>query len=332
MNSTTGRSLSFLWQAVEGEDTNNNNHDDHDHDEDDEESIKFRQRNRHWVVLVDDEESIRLAVGQYLYDKGYQVTACADAESLLQVLSSSNDVDEDIDDDGAGPSSSSSSSTTTTKTKRRLPDGIISDIRMPGSTKNGYDLVTEIRADPTWDGIPILLLTAKAMTQDRIKGYQAGADAFLPKPFDPDELVSLLDNLIGRSQQRSEGTQRPTVNVVNVVNNTHNHNHSSSPSQSSSPSLDDLRDLQRQLDEIKDIVRQNVAGTVLKTDVDLTDPERQVLLRVCDGRTTSQVASDLHLSVGTVNGIVQRLYRRTGTNSRTELVKWAVQVGYVPSS
>ena len=45
----------------------------------------FRERTRHWVVLVDDEESIRLAVGDYLYDQGYQVTACADADALLEV-------------------------------------------------------------------------------------------------------------------------------------------------------------------------------------------------------------------------------------------------------
>jgi PleD family two-component response regulator len=46
---------------------------------------KFLKRSKKWVVVVDDEEAIRLAVGDYLYDQGYQVTACADADSLLEV-------------------------------------------------------------------------------------------------------------------------------------------------------------------------------------------------------------------------------------------------------
>merc|ERR1712232_1121711 len=47
----------------------------------------FRERNRRWVVIVDDEESIRQSVGDYLYDQGYKVTACADSTAVLQVVS-----------------------------------------------------------------------------------------------------------------------------------------------------------------------------------------------------------------------------------------------------
>ena len=57
---------------------------------------KFIQRNKCWVIVVDDEEAIRLAVGDFLYDQGYQVTACADADSMLEVCTN-------------GPSTSSSS-------------------------------------------------------------------------------------------------------------------------------------------------------------------------------------------------------------------------------
>ena len=48
---------------------------------------KFLARNKHWVIIADDEEDIRMAVGDYLYDQGYQVTACADADTLLEVCS-----------------------------------------------------------------------------------------------------------------------------------------------------------------------------------------------------------------------------------------------------
>jgi PleD family two-component response regulator len=46
---------------------------------------KFIERAKRWVVIVDDEEAIRMAVGDFLYDQGYQVTACADADALLEV-------------------------------------------------------------------------------------------------------------------------------------------------------------------------------------------------------------------------------------------------------
>jgi PleD family two-component response regulator len=51
---------------------------------------KFIERNKRWVLIVDDEEAIRMAVGSYLYDQGYQVTACADADSLLETCAKPN--------------------------------------------------------------------------------------------------------------------------------------------------------------------------------------------------------------------------------------------------
>jgi hypothetical protein len=50
---------------------------------------KFLQRNKRWIIVVDDEEDIRLALGDFLYDQGYQVTACADADSMLEVCAGS---------------------------------------------------------------------------------------------------------------------------------------------------------------------------------------------------------------------------------------------------
>lgn len=47
-------------------------------------------------------------------------------------------------------------------------------------------------------GVPVVLLTAKGMTEDRVAGYRAGADAYIPKPFDPDELISVIDSAILR--------------------------------------------------------------------------------------------------------------------------------------
>jgi DNA-binding response OmpR family regulator len=59
-------------------------------------------------------------------------------------------------------------------------------------------LLEAIRKDDRLVGVPVVLLTAKGMTEDRVAGYRAGADAYIPKPFDPDELISVIDSAILR--------------------------------------------------------------------------------------------------------------------------------------
>ena len=75
---------------------------------------------------------------------------------------------------------------------------IVSDVRMPG--KDGLEFLSEIRSDPALVELPVVLLTAKGMTEDRIAGFEAGADAYLPKPFDPEELLTIIDSSIRRRE------------------------------------------------------------------------------------------------------------------------------------
>nr|YP_010925872.1 tctD transcriptional regulator [Neoporphyra seriata]WKD84104.1 tctD transcriptional regulator [Neoporphyra seriata] len=73
---------------------------------------------------------------------------------------------------------------------------IISDIMMP--LVNGYELLEKLQKTKALSKIPVIFLTAKGMTKDRIKGYNMGCYGYLSKPFDPEELVSLIKNLIAR--------------------------------------------------------------------------------------------------------------------------------------
>jgi DNA-binding NarL/FixJ family response regulator len=77
-----------------------------------------------------------------------------------------------------------------------VPDLIISDIMMPGS--DGFSLVRDLRANPRTDLIPIIFLTAKDTRRDRIEGIRAGVDAYLVKPFEPEELLSVIANILNR--------------------------------------------------------------------------------------------------------------------------------------
>jgi two-component system alkaline phosphatase synthesis response regulator PhoP/two-component system response regulator RpaA len=85
------------------------------------------------------------------------------------------------------------------KTARRaIPDLVILDIVMPGM--DGYTVCREMRADPLLTHVPILFLTAKIKDEDKIAGFMAGADDYLTKPFNVDELILRLRAILRRTQ------------------------------------------------------------------------------------------------------------------------------------
>lgn len=99
---------------------------------------------------------------------------------------------------------------------RQLPDLVIMDIIMPGM--DGYSVCREMRADPLLSEIPILFLTAKAKDEDRIQGFLAGADDYLTKPFNIDELILRLRAILRRTKshprEESETEQETSSRVV----------------------------------------------------------------------------------------------------------------------
>lgn len=118
------------------------------------------------LLVVDDDPGLLRAVAETLRAEDYEVTtARRGAEALVRIAES-------------------------------LPDLIVSDIRMPGM--DGYELVRNLRASARTKLIPIVFLTAKDETADRIAGFRSGVDAYLTKPFEPDELVAVVANILSR--------------------------------------------------------------------------------------------------------------------------------------
>lgn len=115
------------------------------------------------ILVVDDDERIRTLLTRYLEQNGFLVCVAPDAKAAREMLS------------------------------RFQFDAMVLDIMMPGET--GLDLTLDLRK--TKD-IPILLLTALGEVDDRITGLQTGADDYLPKPFEPQELVLRLQALLRR--------------------------------------------------------------------------------------------------------------------------------------
>ena len=116
------------------------------------------------VLLVDDDERIRGLLQKFLSRNGYLTTAARDAEHARRLLAG-------LDFDLA-----------------------VLDVMMPGD--NGYVLCAEIRESRD---MGILLLTARGETPDRILGLEAGADDYLPKPFEPKELLLRLKAILRRA-------------------------------------------------------------------------------------------------------------------------------------
>ncbi|NIR93339.1 MAG: response regulator transcription factor, partial [Gammaproteobacteria bacterium] len=77
---------------------------------------------------------------------------------------------------------------------QQQPDIILLDIMLPGI--DGYEVCKNIKADGEFHNTPIVMLSAKTSLDDRLKGYEVGADDYFTKPFDHDELVAKLDKLI----------------------------------------------------------------------------------------------------------------------------------------
>lgn len=115
------------------------------------------------ILVVDDDQRIRDLLGNYLRTNGYRITTAENAEAARSSM-------------------------------RNLAfDLIILDVMMPG--EDGLSLARHLRGTSQ---IPILMLTARADAEDRISGLEAGVDDYLPKPFDPRELLLRLKNIMKR--------------------------------------------------------------------------------------------------------------------------------------
>jgi len=120
------------------------------------------------ILIVDDEQHIRLLIEQALEelaDDGVDLFTAADGEEALEVIEAQH------------------------------PDLVFLDVMMP--RKNGFDVCRAVKQDLGLTDTHVVLLTAKGQAYDREQGMAAGADAYLTKPFDPDELLELARGVVG---------------------------------------------------------------------------------------------------------------------------------------
>jgi DNA-binding NarL/FixJ family response regulator len=136
------------------------------------------------LLVVDDDPNLVLLVKDYLEFRGYEVVAASNGLEALEVM------------------------------RRLTPDLIICDVMMP--EMDGYTFVQTLRSDRATDWIPVIFLSARGQTADRVRGLNTGADAYLVKPFEPEELVAQVEATLKHTERLLQMQGAPVQPVIQL--------------------------------------------------------------------------------------------------------------------
>lgn len=214
------------------------------------------------ILVVEDDEGTRLSLQDYLELEGYNVVLAEDGWKALQIVESFQ------------------------------PQLVITDISMP--RLDGYAFLKSLRQKPAWRLLPVILLTARTATQERVQGYQVGCDVYLEKPFELEEIGAIVRNLLERSQLIQTAWLQYKEPGSSMI-----------PMKPSAPI--------------------NAEELLINTTLSLTEREKDVLALISEGLSNAQIAASLYLSPRTIEKYVTSLLRKTDTSNRAELVRFAME-------
>lgn len=236
------------------------------------------------ILVVDDDLGTRLSICHYLEMCGYTAIAAENGQAgLLRV-------------------------------EECHPHLMVTDIIMP--EMDGYELVRRVRQKPALRLLPVIFLTARTSTQERILGYQLGCDIYLPKPFELEELGAVIRNLLERNALIAHASRSPLIQTERQL-----------------AAKDTLPTSSKQ-----ELESQSPSGVIhphyfeeslsppqsSNLPIKLTQREQEVLDLLTIGLSNAQIGDRLHLSPRTVEKYVSSLLRKTETSNRAELVRFAI--------
>lgn len=235
------------------------------------------------ILVADDDFATRLSITDYLEITGYSVIAAENGKEALGLV------------------------------EEFQPHLIVTDITMP--EMDGYEFVRRVRTRPAFRLLPVIFLTERTSTQERIRGYQMGCDNYLAKPFELPELGavirSLLDRyaLIAQAPSRSPEPKPMPAEVRSRANG--------------KPEADFLTQKSETGDSLRDSSAARASGSL--NTLTLTQREQEVLDLLTEGLSNILIGDRLHLSPRTVEKHVSSLFRKTESNNRAELVRFAME-------
>jgi DNA-binding NarL/FixJ family response regulator len=215
------------------------------------------------ILVADDDLGTRLSIADYLELHGFVAIAVENGREALAMV------------------------------EKYRPHLIVTDIAMP--QMDGHTFIRQIRSQPALRLLPVVFLTARDETADRIIGYQLGCDAYLAKPFELPELLAVIRNLLDRAQ---------TVALEMQFSRT-------------VPEPEPAANLARSLKTGANADRTN--------QPELSSRELEVLTLLSTGGSNSQIGKELHLSPRTIEKHVSSLFRKTEVHNRSELVRYAIE-------
>ncbi|MEG5063006.1 response regulator transcription factor [Microcoleus sp. B3-A4] len=227
------------------------------------------------ILVADDDFATRLSITDYLEITGYSVIPAENGKEALGLV------------------------------EEFQPHLIVTDITMP--EMDGYEFVRRVRTRPAFRLLPVIFLTERTSTEERIRGYQMGCDNYLAKPFELPELGAVIRSLLDRYALIA---QAPS--------------HSPKPE----PTPTEARSRangQPEADFFTQKPETDDRASPSQNAPSLTQREREVLDLLTEGLSNIQIGDRLHLSPRTVEKHVSSLFRKTESNNRAELVRFAME-------
>jgi DNA-binding NarL/FixJ family response regulator len=213
------------------------------------------------VLVVDDDPILRKILQNFLAQKGYQIEVAVSGDAALEVWD------------------------------KYQPDLIVSDVNMP--SMDGLEFCRRLRALPSGQLVPFIFLSGQDELEDRLKGHSSGADDYITKPFEMQELLAKIERQLER-------TQRIHAEIVRIV-------------QSVKP---------------KDVQLPEPTPEPEPEPLPLTPAEIRVFWEVVQGLTNKQISEHLFISPRTVQTHLSNILGKLQLDNRSQLVRFAYENGY----
>jgi two-component system phosphate regulon response regulator PhoB len=144
----------------------------------------FQKSRRHSLLLVDDDPEILTLLQAKLKDEPFEISTATEGESALNTV------------------------------RTQKPDLVVLDVNLPGLS--GLEICRTLKADKNTRGIPIIMLSARSEEIDRVLGLEFGADDYVTKPFNTQELILRINNVLKRVYKEEEATEGFTQGDLTV--------------------------------------------------------------------------------------------------------------------